>query len=349
MSARRGLLGVVVAAVTCAVVPSAPAAARTDIGVQDDPVFVFQSYGPPGGRDAAFADARALGGRWLRINIIWSDYVRRGFAPYDGAVNAARARGFATQITISGTPSYDSRGDQRLSWKRASQSRFAAFARTVAQHFRGRVFRYSLWNEPNLDLFLSPQRSAPSMYKSLYSAGYAALKRTDPRAKVLFGELFSGNVHAPSGRGPLAFLNAMSGRLRADGLAYHPFQYADGPRQRSRRYVALASMSSIKSTLRALSRRRVLRTWSGGTLPIYFTEFGYQITGSYRIRSESRRASWTVEAFRMAKRGGAKSMLYYHLVRNYGGRWDGGILNAGGFRTPVFNALVGARRSLIGR
>src|SRR5437763_1755926 len=172
MSARRGLLGVVVAAVTCAVVPSTPAAARTDIGVQDDPVFVFQSYEPPAGRDAAFADARALGGRWLRINIIWSDYVRRGFAPYDGAVNAARARGFTTQITISGTPSYDSRGDQRLSWKRASPSRFTAFARTVAQHFRGRVFRYSLWNEPNLGRWISPTRPAPLIYRKLFLAAY---------------------------------------------------------------------------------------------------------------------------------------------------------------------------------
>jgi hypothetical protein len=325
---------------------SARPARAFDIAVQDDPTFLFNSSRVP--REVGFQRAKELGATYLRMNVIWADWVRNGPRLYDVAISAAAAHGIQVHLTLVGTPG-DSRGDKRLSNKRPSAKRFASFVSAVASSFRGRVARYSLWNEPNLDLFLSPQRSAPSMYKSLYSAGYAALKRTDPRAKVLFGELFSGNVHAPSGRGPLAFLNAMSGRLRADGLAYHPFQYADGPRQRSRRYVALASMSSIKSTLRALSRRRVLRTWSGGTLPIYFTEFGYQITGSYRIRSESRRASWTVEAFRMAKRGGAKSMLYYHLVRNYGGRWDGGILNAGGFRTPVFNALVGARRSLIGR
>ena len=100
--------------------------------------------------------------------------------------------------------------------------------------------------------------------------------------------------------------------------------------------------------MRSAARRRAVRTGSGRPLPIYFTEFGYQIKGSYRVRSESRRASWTVEAFRMAKSGGARSMLYYHLVRNYGGHWDAGIIDAGGTATPVFNALVGARRALIG-
>jgi len=93
-------------------------------------------------------------------------------------------------------------------------------------------------------------------------------------------------------------------------------------------------MSSIRSALRSAARRRAVRTASGRPLPIYFTEFGYQIKGSYRVRSESRRASWTVEAFRMAKSGGARSMLYYHLVRNYGGHWTPGSSTPAGRRRP---------------
>jgi hypothetical protein len=316
-----------------------------EIAVQDDPTFLFNSGKIS--RDAGLQRAQQLGATALRINVIWADWVRNGPPLYDAAITAAARYRIAVHLTLVGTPG-DSRGDRRLSNKRPSAKLFGSFVTAVASSFRGRVARYSLWNEPNLDLFLSPQSSAPTMYRDLYRAGYAALKRTDPGAKVLFGELFSGNVRAPSGRGPLDFLSRMSGNLRADGLAYHPFQYTDGPRQRSRRYVGLASISSIKGALRSAARRRAVRTPGGASLPIYFTEFGYLTRGSYRIRSESRRASWTVEAFRMAKAGGARSMLYYHLVRNYGNRWDAGIVNSGNSVTPVFNALVGARRSLIG-
>jgi hypothetical protein len=325
---------------------SAREARAFEIAVQDDPTFLFNSGRIS--REAGLQRAQQLGASVVRINVIWADWVRNGPALYDAAIAAAARHGIAVHLTLLGTPG-DARGDRRLSNKRPSPKLFASFVTAVASKFRGRVARYSLWNEPNLDLFLSPQSSAPKMYRDLYRAGYAALKRTDPAAKVMFGELFSGNVRFPSGRGPLDFLSRMSGNLRADGLAYHPFQYTDGPRQRSRRYVGLASISSIKSAVRAAARRRAVRTPRGASLPIYFTEFGYQVKGSYRIRSESRRASWTVEAFRMAKKGGARSMLYYHLVRNYGNHWDAGIVNSGNSVTPVFKALLGARRSLIGR
>ena len=117
--------------------------------------------------------------------------------------------------------------------------KFAAFARTVAAHFKGRVDRYSIWNEPNLSAWLSPSKSAPKLYRSLYSAGYTAIKTVDPKAKVLFGEL------APNRDGrtiaPLKFLrdvtcskaNYKAARqcapLKADGLALHPYQLTKSP------------------------------------------------------------------------------------------------------------------------
>src|SRR3981081_2847558 len=124
---RRLLITGAALAATPSAVP-ASAGAAMQIGVQDDPVLVSQVYGPPGGRNAVFTDARALGARGVRINMIWSDYVRYGFARYDSSVDAARARGFNVQITIVGTPSYDSHGDRRLSWYKPSPTRFRSFA-----------------------------------------------------------------------------------------------------------------------------------------------------------------------------------------------------------------------------
>ena len=58
----------------------------------------------------------------------------------------------------------------------------------MAQHFAGRVDRYSIWNEPNWRTWLGPLKSAPATYRQLYSRGYKAIKQADPRAKVLIGE-----------------------------------------------------------------------------------------------------------------------------------------------------------------
>src|SRR3977135_1561695 len=77
---RRLLITGAALAATAAVLP-APAGAALQVGVQDDPVLVSQAYGPPGGRATALADARAFGARWVRINVIWSDYVRDGLPP----------------------------------------------------------------------------------------------------------------------------------------------------------------------------------------------------------------------------------------------------------------------------
>jgi hypothetical protein len=210
------------------------------------------------------------------------------------------------------------------------------------------VIRYSVWNEPNIVYYLEPQRKAPTLYRNLYRAAYNAIKSADPGAQVLYGELYSGNLRGGGGTAPLTFLARATGGLRADGLAYHPFQFNFGPYQRSRRFVAVASVSRLRASLRSLARRGRLRTRGGGTLPIYFTEFGYQIKGSWVLRPERRRASWTVAAFQLAKRSGVRSMLYYHLVRSYSRRWDTGIVTSGGSLMAPFQALVRARRGLVG-
>src|SRR5256885_1851595 len=194
------------------------------------------------------------------------------------------------------------RGPRRRRHKPPPPIRRASWVWGAASHFKGRVRRYSIWNEPNLVYYLEPQRKAPSMYANLFKAGYRTIKGIDPGAQVLFGELFSGNLRNPGGTAPMTFLWAATrSGARADGLAYHPFQYNLAPDRKSKRYVGISSISTIKANLRDLARRHRLRTPAGRPLPIYFTEFGYQILGSNPVRSEARRASWTVSAFRIAK------------------------------------------------
>jgi hypothetical protein len=65
---------------------------------------------------------------------------------------------------------------------------FGRFAAATAEHFRGRVDRYGIWNEPNYIAWLKPLNRAPALYRKLYLAGYKAIKANDGAAKVLIGE-----------------------------------------------------------------------------------------------------------------------------------------------------------------
>ena len=317
-----------------------PAAIAMELGVQDDAVFVQARYGD---RDLAFQRASALGIRWLRMNVVWSDFVRGGFARYDDAVSQALARGLRVQMTIVGTPAYDPHGDRRLSWYKPSPSRYAAFARTVARHFRGRVFRYSIWNEPNLGRWIAPSKQAPLIYRKLVLAAYPALKRVDGRNQVLVGELTSAHD-------PLGFLRRMASGLKADGLAYHPFEFYQRPGsgKSSRGFTGINGTPAIRRTLRDLARHHRLTTLRGGTLPLYYTEFGYLTKGFYRM-PESRRADWTVRAYRYARSQHVNQLLYYQLVQSPSGTlegdvWDSGIVALDGTPLPTYNALLAASR-----
>jgi hypothetical protein len=339
---------IVAAVVLAALAVAAKPARAFEIAIQDDRTFLA---GTSYSKDKAYAQARAIGATVLRVNVIYAEWVRLGAARYDALVDQARAHGFTVQFTLMGTPRYlDRRAPRWLGHRYPSPIRFASWTSQVATHFKGRVRRYGIWNEPNLSYYLEPQSKAPSIYANLYKAGYKTIKRIDPGAQVLFGELFSGNLRRPGGTAPMSFLwGATRSGARADGLAYHPFQYNLAPDRVSKRYVGISGISTIKANLRDLARRHRLRTSSGRPLPIYFTEFGYQILGSNPVRSEARRASWTLSAFRIAKRAGIRSMLLYHLVRTYARRWDSGVITTRGTPLLTYRVLLSARRALTGR
>jgi hypothetical protein len=309
-----------------------------EVGLQDDNVFLYKYYYD---REKAFDQAKAFGVSYLRVNFIWADYARSRFRMYDDLVNAARRHGIRIEFTMLGTQSFYG-GSRYISYRNPSPTRYAAWLRTVARHFNGKVTRYAIWNEPQLPRYLQPHGRAVQLYRALYKAGYAAIKGVNRRNQVLIGELTSSQH-------PLEFLagTVRGQRFRTDGLAYHPFQFYVEPGKPDRRYVGISNIPKIKALLRKLARRGELRYVRGsGAPPIYGTEFGYLTRGIYQM-PEAKRADWTPKAFRVARRNGLRQLLYYmflHPPSSFvrGEIWDSGILNTDGTPTPTYNALVDA-------
>lgn len=269
---------------------------KTSLAVQDDALL----SGSPAQRDQLLDKAAKSGVKWVRANVFYGQTGGgKDLGKLDALVAAAKARGIHVQATLSGDPDY-LKPQGGLSYKNTDPHLMAQFAKTVAQHERGRVERYSVWNEPNYKAFFADQNptTAGRSYRDLYRAAYGAIKGVDKSAQVMLGEITS----QPNAQ---AFLQSvLAGKpLKTAGLAYHP--YAGGGSW------DINSLPALQQTLARYKRQGKLQTAKGSAAPLYLTEFGYQRSD---FKDENKRQALLAQAYRRAQDAGARQMLYYQMV-----------------------------------
>jgi hypothetical protein len=357
--------------------PAAEAARPLELAVQDDPAVLSPS---PATRDLALRRAAELRASWLRINVPWawtpsshSPYatfrpkgpIVYDFSKYDAAIDRAARWRMRVQLTLMGpAPAWANRNHGKVGGVRPDARAYGEFARQAAAHFRGRVKRYSIWNEPNLSFWLSPQTvrvgrstryEAAGIYRDMYTAAYAQIKATDGGARVLIGETAAyPSSRKWSGLQPLTFLRAVACRdlrmrptrrcpqLRADGYAHHAYGSGNPySRRAAPGAVTIGTLSRLTSTLASLSRVGAVRTSNGRATPdVYVTEFGY-----HAVRDPSwLRARRLPEALSVAQRTPrVRQLLQYMLLPPRGGdEWNTSLLTRSGRPTTPFVALRSA-------
>jgi GH35 family endo-1,4-beta-xylanase len=351
---RLPLAVALLCAAAAAVVPApARASAGMELALQDDPVFV-EGLGMSQAR--ALAAAQRLGAKRIRVNVLWTRVMPIGassrkaprhpfydFGQLDQLQHEAAKRHIKLQFTLAGPAPAWATKNHRVGPYWPSASRYAQFVNAVATHFKGRVERYSLWNEPNWNTWLAPSNHAAGIYRDLYTRGYAAVKKADPRAEVLIGEL------APQGGGhaiaPLKFLRQITGkggRLKADGFAIHPYQLTSAPTNRyaPRDDVTIGTLDRLTRVLNTLAHRHKLTRPNGSHLNLYLTEFGYLSKGS-RAQSAATRARWLASAYKIARRNPrVKQLLQYQLIDKPSHvAWHSAVMSQGGKPFPAYTAL----------
>ena len=371
----RALLAAVAAASVlltgCLFAPDSTRASRgMELALQDDATFLL------GGKRVTqakgFTYARQLGVTRLRVNLLWSytmpaaQYNARRkpaqitylFDAFDNLVDKAADKGIRIHLSLTGPAPRWARpkASVRQAWYKPNTREFGTFAGVVAEHFAGRVDRYSIWNEPNWRTWLGPLNSAPGLYRSLYSRGYDAIKAADPRAKVLIGE--TSPFERPGlSTAPIAFLrkvacvNAKYKRvggcapLKADGYAHHPydFRHAPGFQYPGEDNVTIGTLRRLTKALDRLSRAGALRKTGGGRMPLYLTEYGYFATG-HRALPPKTRTRYLQQAYSIAlKNSRVKSQLQYLLVsppaNSSSAFFNLALLSPSGKRLPQFSAL----------
>jgi hypothetical protein len=345
-----------------------------ELALQDDNVFVHRMYYK---RKKAFENAEKMRATWIRANVNWDVTVGKSarrkrvprkikydFGRWDALVDSAAKRGINVQLGLTGMAPAWATANKKIGPERPNPKLYKHFVRAAARHFKGRVHRYSPLNEPNHRGWLSPLKTQAKQYRKLYTVAYNQIKKVDPEAEVLFGELAPYASNPKNAQPPLKFLrdvacvNRRWNRVRAcklyaDGFAHHPYEYHNPPSAKfpGRDNVTMSGLPKLARALDRLKRARTLRTPEGKALDIYLTEFGYFTRGKHKI-SEAKRAKYTVDAYRIALRNPrVRQMLYFVLVRpgRVHASFDTSLLGRGGKPGRAYRKLVSwARRAALG-
>ena len=122
---------------------------------------------------------------------------------FDRLAREARSQGVKVQMTLAlSAPAWATR-THRIGKTNPDPRLFAAFAGDMARHFKGKVARFSVLNEPNLAVWLKPVKTSAAQYRTVYPPAYAAIKRASPSAQVFFGETAPFVRTAAAGTQPL--------------------------------------------------------------------------------------------------------------------------------------------------
>ena len=271
------------AAVTLALAPPA-AAAHIEVAASDDGALSGQT-------DTLTPALRQSAPNVKRIRV----FAMSNHPLPDLAVNRALGAGYRVQIVAWAGPAGKS---PMYPTRPATTGEVARWSGKVAGHFRGRVSRYSIGNEPDLFTAAAIEKRG-DIYAAQYRKGYAAIKRANPRAKVLAGEL------SPITKTAKPFLATfLKHRLTADGFAYHGYSYR----------ALLLGMKWLPKLNRALARGAV-RTPHGRTPPVYVTEYAFA-PGTANV------AAKIAAGIKIARATGARQITWYQVVRPVRGGWD---------------------------
>jgi hypothetical protein len=344
---------------------SAHAAPGMELAVMDDAVLTNHLYGNYLKTLRLVSKLRASR---IRANVSWRyvlgrsaklrkppKHVSYNWTGYDGLIREATRRHIRVELTLTGPAPAYATGNHRIGHVSPKANAFKAFASAAAQHFLGKVDRYSIWNEPNYRGWLAPMSAAPRLYRALYTAGYTAIKSADPSAQVLIGETSPFAIRDRA-TAPLQFLRAVTCASRAytaartceplvaDGYAHHPYDPAHAPTYRypGADNVTLGTLDRLTHALNKLASAGLLRTPRGRALDVYVTEYGFFASGKKRL-PPAQHARYLVQAFAMAQANPrVRQMLQYLILKPRGNlrHWDTSIADRNGHPSLAFKRLA---------
>jgi hypothetical protein len=252
------------------------------------------------------------------------------------AIEAARAHGLKVILTTYATPEW---AQDKSFWKHPPGDPFksdtyynfyaprsdaipeyGAFARHIARYFKGDVFAYECWNEPNLMWFLYPQQTPGDKsfgvrtYFSLLKQFYAGIKANDAHALVLAGNSASNGNENVQSTGPLTWARWLKKNdvlKYCDAYSHHAYNVGtvatkppEVPPTNPQKTVTLGNIDDLLSLFPKTD--------------FYLTEYGYNsrtstLFGDGSGVGEVKQADYLQRAFRVAAKFPQIRLLMWYL------------------------------------
>jgi hypothetical protein len=351
---------------------AATAAPRMPVGFQDDPTFRWLEGAP-----TQLDRVQEAGATIIRATADWraiaAQKPTRATNPFDPKYNLndlddmirnAQMRGIQVMLTIWGTPQW-ANGGKGANVPPKKLADLTNFARALADRYSGRhagypyVGRFSIWNEPNLEIFLSPQFNAkgaivsPAAYAKLYKAGYAGIKKGNKAALVAIGETSNqGRDHPAPGSanesvapGTFARLLAQTKGLRFDAYAEHP--YATRPNLPPTQQVRFPNVTLLQLP----HFEAMLDTWfKRKNIPIWITEYGYETKpGEPAGVTNAQQAKYMSTVMKRLQADPRVHMFIWFVFRdNKQSLWQSGVFNFAGAAKPSYRTFSALSQAIAG-
>jgi hypothetical protein len=344
------------------------AAQKMPIGFFDDPSFRWSPTRANNLRQASVAGASVIHttASWASLAPTKPANPANGDDPayklndLDELVFQAGLYGLRVMIDINGTPKW-ANGGKAPNVMPTRLGDLTAFTKMLATRYNGRqghgtVALWSVWNEPNLQLFLTPQYVGkkivgPANYAKLFKAAYAGIKAGNSLSKVAIGETSArgrdkplAGVSASVAPGTFAKYLAKVPGLKFDAWAHHPYPTSPNlPPTQKVRYpnVTLSTLPTFEKNLKTFFHRSV---------PVWITEYGHETKppDAHGV-SYATQAKYAVQALNIAKNDPNVQMFIWFVFHDSAGNpWQSGLYAANNSQKPAYDAFGAVARLIDG-
>jgi len=352
---------------------TAGAVARMPVGFYDDPSFRWSDATTQNLQSAQRTHASIIHilASWAAIaptkpaNPLNGNDRAYHLSDIDALVREAQEYGFEVLLTIAQTPKW-ANGGKTPNYPPKNMNDLTQFAQMLAKRYNGSkpgvgtVRRFSVWNEPNLQLFLAPQFSpsgkivSAATYAKLYMAAYNGIKAGNPNALVAAGETSNRGHNHPTGGvsdsvAPATFAHLVAEanpKLPFDAWATHPYptNYVLGPTQKvAYPNVAFSTMDRFGADL---------AKWFHRPVPIWITEYGEQTKPEYVFGgvTYAQQAADVKKALQLASQSRYVQMFVWFIFRDSTAQtWFSGLLKKSGAKKPAYGAFSNAAAGVVGQ
>jgi hypothetical protein len=298
------LAAFVVAALTTAVLPASPAAAKTV--KYDKRLFGVHDTDPTSWPASPVGSLRLwdAGVTWRDLEVspgVW-DWSR-----LDAIVAAAQARGTEVTLVLGQTPDFhdDPSSAGAGATYMPNLSAWTNYVSTVAARYKGRIKAYQVWNEVNVvNYWAQNSQNTPAKMGQLTSAAYGAIKGADPSA-IVVGPAFATRLSWQR-----TYLGTFYGQRvngvpvwqRMDAIALNLYPLANGMPEDS---VKLLKAARVRLTQRGVPVSK----------PIWNTEINYGLatggSGASGALSSTKQASYVLRTYLLNAAENIKRVHWY--------------------------------------